>query len=250
MSEATASVCGKLTDVERLKKGRVHPIGILAAFLTYRSGKGGRGKLTWDPVAAVIDALDSAFYTSFGAVTPTKKRTLLALDVSGSMGWAHGMFGGGGGLMDIPGLTPRVASSAMALVTAAVEPMYGIVGFSHQMVTVPISPRQRLDDVLHTVDNIPMGGTDCALPMIWARKNHVDVDTFVTYTDNETWAGAIHPFQALKEYRQKRGINSKLVTVGMTATGFSIADPTDAGMLDVVGFDTGTPNVISQFATE
>ena len=34
----------------------------------------------------------------------------------------------------------------------------------------------------------------------------------------------------------------------MTANGFSIADPTDAGMLDVVGFDTATPQLISDFA--
>ena len=34
----------------------------------------------------------------------------------------------------------------------------------------------------------------------------------------------------------------------MTSNGFSIADPNDAGMLDVVGFDTATPQVISGFA--
>ncbi len=34
----------------------------------------------------------------------------------------------------------------------------------------------------------------------------------------------------------------------MTSTGFSVADPDDAGMLDVVGFDTATPPVIADFA--
>jgi 60 kDa SS-A/Ro ribonucleoprotein len=34
----------------------------------------------------------------------------------------------------------------------------------------------------------------------------------------------------------------------MTATEFSIADPGDAGQLDVVGFDTGTPDLISAFS--
>jgi 60 kDa SS-A/Ro ribonucleoprotein len=33
----------------------------------------------------------------------------------------------------------------------------------------------------------------------------------------------------------------------MTATEFSIADQNDPGMLDVVGFDTGSPNVIASF---
>jgi 60 kDa SS-A/Ro ribonucleoprotein len=36
--------------------------------------------------------------------------------------------------------------------------------------------------------------------------------------------------------------------VGMVANEFSIADPEDAGQLDVVGFDTATPQLISEFA--
>jgi 60 kDa SS-A/Ro ribonucleoprotein len=38
------------------------------------------------------------------------------------------------------------------------------------------------------------------------------------------------------------------VVVGMVANRFSIADPSDAGMLDVLGFDTATPDVIGAFA--
>jgi 60 kDa SS-A/Ro ribonucleoprotein len=34
----------------------------------------------------------------------------------------------------------------------------------------------------------------------------------------------------------------------MTATGFSIADPSDAGMVDVVGFDSATPGLLGWFA--
>jgi 60 kDa SS-A/Ro ribonucleoprotein len=93
-----------------------------------------------------------------------------------------------------------------------------------------------------------MGGTDCALPMIWALKNKVEVDAFVVYTDSETWHGKIHPVQALREYRDRMGIPAKLIVVGMVANQFSIADPNDAGMLDVVGFDTASPQLIADFA--
>jgi 60 kDa SS-A/Ro ribonucleoprotein len=34
----------------------------------------------------------------------------------------------------------------------------------------------------------------------------------------------------------------------MTSTGFTIADPTDAGMLDVVGFDSAAPAIMADFA--
>jgi 60 kDa SS-A/Ro ribonucleoprotein len=35
--------------------------------------------------------------------------------------------------------------------------------------------------------------------------------------------------------------------VGMVSNGFSIADPSDGGMLDVVGFDAAAPAVIADF---
>ncbi len=66
-------------------------------------------------------------------------------------------------------------------------------------------------------------------------------------TDSETWYGKIHPMQALSQYREKMGIRAKLIVVGMTSNGFTIADPDDAGALDIVGMDPATPSVISQF---
>ncbi len=253
-SHATDRVVAQLRDPQRLAKARVHPIAILAALTTYKSGRGVRGDGTWLPVPKILDALDAAFYASFGVVEAAGKRMLLALDVSGSMGC--------GAVAGVAGLTPRIASAAMSLITAATEPAYTFVGFTAAtggyggkwgggdsgLTTLAISPRQRLDDVVKDVDALPMGGTDCALPMVWAQKHRVDVDTFVIYTDNETWAGRVHPAQALRAYRDARGIPAKLVVVGMTSNGFSIADPNDAGMLDVVGFDTSTPPVIADFA--
>ena len=112
---------------------------------------------------------------------------------------------------------------------------------------VALSPRMRLDSVIAKVRAIPMGGTDCALPMVWACRNQLRVSAFVTYTDSETWAGNIHPAQALAQYRAEFVGNAKAVVVGMTSNGFTLADPNDRGMLDVVGFDTSVPAVISDF---
>lgn len=242
LSKHTNFVVGVLGNAEALKRARLHPIKVLAALLTYKQGHGVKGSLTWDTVNQIVDALDSAFYGCFQAIEPTGKRTLLALDVSGSMG--------GGECGGVPGLTPRVGSAAMALVTAATEKWHHFVGFSTSLVNLAISPKQRLDTVVKTISGLPFAGTDCALPMIWAAKNKVEVDTFAVYTDNETWAGNVHPFQALKQYRQAMGIPAKLIVVGMTATDFSIADPSDAGMLDVVGFDTAAPAIMADFARQ
>jgi 60 kDa SS-A/Ro ribonucleoprotein len=112
---------------------------------------------------------------------------------------------------------------------------------------VNLSPRLRLAEVIQRLEAIPMGGTDCALPMLWAARNKLNVSGFITYTDSETWAGNIHPARALRQYRSEFVGNAKTVVVGMTSNGFALADPADRGMLDVVGFDTTAPAVIADF---
>jgi 60 kDa SS-A/Ro ribonucleoprotein len=256
-SAGTAKAVAQLGDRDRIRKARVHPIALLAALRTYASGRGVRGRGTWTPVPQLVDALDAAFYTAFENVEPTAKRFLLALDVSGSM--AGGMVAG------VPELTPRDASAALALVTAATETRYETVGFfagesgftgrsrrfldrQDGITPLAISPRQRLDDAIRKVSDLPFGGTDCALPMLYALAHDREVDVFVILTDSETWAGDIHPVHALDEYRRASGIEARLVVVGMVSNGFTIAAPHDPGMLDVVGFDTATPQLISDFA--
>src|SRR5215470_14302404 len=240
-------VLAALADSDRLRRARLHPLAILIALRTYAAGHGDKGQLAWEPVPQVVDALNAAFYTAFQWVEPTGKRLLLALDVSGSM--AMGRVAG-------TALTPREAAAALALTTAAVEPSYHIVGFTASdspdvaagMTHLPLTPSMRLDDAVRATAGLPFGRTDCALPMLYALEKGLTVDAFVVYTDSETWAGRIHPVEALRAYRRRTGIAAKLVEVGMVSNGFSIADPNDAGMLDVVGFDTATPAVIADFA--
>ena len=58
---------------------------VLVAQRTYASGRSAAGSGEWTPNRWIVDALDAAFYAAFAAVEPTGARTLLALDVSGSM---------------------------------------------------------------------------------------------------------------------------------------------------------------------
>jgi 60 kDa SS-A/Ro ribonucleoprotein len=251
-SAMTTAVANQLMNGDRLRKARVHPVNILVALRTYAAGYSMRGNATWTPVAKITDALDAAFYLSFGTVEPAGKRTLLALDVSGSMvSPASGL-----------PISCREVSAALALVTAATEPLTTIVGFTSgargyhswnwrdntALTPLNISPRQRLDDAIGAVSNLDFGGTDCSLPMTWALASKFEVDHISVYTDNETWAGKVHPHQALRAYREQMGIPVRLSVVGMTATDFTIADPADPGSLDVAGFDSSVPQLLASFA--
>ncbi len=254
-SDAKKLVLRKLKDETALKRSRIHPLAILVAQKIYAQGHGEKGSLKWSPVAAVVDALDAAFYATFQNVEPCGQPVLLALDVSGSM--ACSMIAGSC-------ISAREASAAMALITAATEPECEIIAFSAAagghggkwgggepgITRVNLSPRMRLAEVIQRIEAIPMGGTDCALPMLWAARQKLNVAAFITYTDSETWAGNIHPAQALRQYRSQFVGDAKAVVVGMTSNGFTIADPNDNGMLDVVGFDTTVPAVIADFVRE
>lgn len=237
-SAVERQVVARLGDTARLKRARVHPLQVLTALAVYRTGHGLLGKLAWLPAPAVVDALDRAFYAAFANVQATGNRMLLALDVSGSMGV--------GNVAGSP-LTPREAATAMALVTLAVERDVQVVAFQDRLVPLALSARQRLDDAVKATSDLPFGATDCAQPMLYAMERRLEVDAFVIYTDSETWAGKVHPSAALRQYRQRSGIAAKLIVVGLTSTGFTIADPTDPAMLDVVGFDAAAPALIGDF---
>lgn len=239
-SDVARSIASSITDVDKLRAARVHPIALLSALRTYQAGRSVRGDGVWSPVRDITDALDAGFYAAFGVVQPSGKRVLLGIDVSGSM--AQGEVAG------VAGLTPREAAVAMAMVTAAVEPSTVIMGFTGGFVPLDISPRRRLDDNLRAVSNLGFERTDCAQPMIYADTKKLPIDLFVVYTDSETWCGAVHPRDALRRYRRSSGIAAKSAVVAMLSNPFTIADPEDAGQLDVVGFDTATPSILTAFA--
>jgi 60 kDa SS-A/Ro ribonucleoprotein len=242
----------QLADPEQLKRGRVHPINVLVAQRTYASGQSARGDGTWTPSRLITDALDAAFYAAYGAVEASGKRILLACDVSGSMSSAAS---------GLP-ISCREAVAALSLVSLNVETDCEVIGFSDggrsnryggwgregAAMRLDISPRRRLDDVCSYMSSLNFGRTDCALPMIWATQNKVDVDAIWTLTDNETWYGQVHPHQALKAYREHVGHDVRYGVVAMTATGQSIADPNDPQSIDIAGFDSNVPQVISSFS--
>ena len=255
MSDAASQVAARVNDTDALRAARIHPIAMLSALMTYRAGQGVRGSNSWTPVPTVVDALDAAFEKSFAHAPQTGRRFYLGIDVSGSMS--------GGTVAGVPGLTPRMAAAALVMAIARRESNYYLAAFAdgntsrlvlrrggdYDMMPLDITAADSLADAMAKTNDLPWGGTDCALPMLDAAKKSIPVDCFVVITDSETWAGQIHPAAALRQYREQTGIPARMVVVAMTSNEFTIADPDDAGMLDVVGFDASAPQVIADFAS-
>ena len=237
-SEAAAKVVAELTNDERLRKARVHPIALLNALNTYARGAGFKGSGKWTPVPAVVDALDAAFYRSFANVEPSGKRIVVGLDVSGSMA--------GTAVSGLAGMECRQAAGAMALVSAATEANVSFVAFDTSAYSLALSARQRLDDVVNVLARTGGGGTDCSIPMRYALDKKIEADAIVIYTDSETWQGSEHPAQSLAKLRNAYG-PVKLVVVAMAGNRYTVGEAGDPLTLNVVGFDASAPQAIAEF---
>lgn len=238
-------VAKALADKDKIVKGRVHPIAYANALGVYSGGRvqdygHNRRVLEVTPNAKVLGALEAGFYNSFASIEPANKATMISLDVSASMTW------------DAPaglvGMNCMEASAVMAMVSVRTEPYVVVNAFSGQMQELPISDTDTLASAKRKLSGLSFNRTDCSLPMLHAKAKGIGIDTFVIYTDNDTWSGSVKPFQALRDYRQSTGRGSRLAVVGMTATNFTIAEPSDSGMMDFVGMDSTAPKVLADFS--
>lgn len=233
-------VVSRITHPTQLKSARIHPISILSALKIYSSGGGHKSDSRWIPNKKIIDALNQAFYLSFSYLEPTNKRYYLGLDCSGSM-FSTSVNGMGH-------LNASEVGACFAMTLLKHETNSLIKGFNKTMQPINVDSSTSLQDVLEVMENVNWGATDCSLPILDAMENEIPIDIFVCITDNETWNGYIHPFEALKQYRKKMSINAKMVVLATTSTGFTIADPSDPYMLDIVGFSSDVPSIISEFS--
>ncbi|XP_063401591.1 RNA-binding protein RO60-like [Mytilus trossulus] len=234
-------VTEKLKDTSILKRSRIHPFTILIAYNQYKAGRGDKGKLSWQVNDNIVKALEKAFYEAFSFVQPTGKKFCLAVDVSGSMRQP---------VIGASSIEARDASAAMMLLTAKTEKDYEVVAFSNELTRMDIRKEDTLETAIQKCSDLPFSSTDCALPMKWAMEHKKKFDVFVVYTDSETYYGNIHPATALQQYRNHtKNPEARLIVVGMVSNGFSIADPKDPLMMDVIGFDTEAPKAMNNFVS-
>ena len=254
----TEIIRARLQSETDIQKSRIHPFKVLVASTTYGAGKAVKGALAWTVSPIVRDTLTSTFLRSFKNVTPTGKRYMVAMDVSGSMDCA---------CMGCPSITCRQGSAALALMLYETEPYVYLRGFSatsscgfsgaHRESLAAHSGFYNFDSSvrrgmkLHefiSATTVPFGPTDCSLPMMRAMHEGLDVDAFIVMTDSETYAGKVHPQVALEDYRKKANKpDAKLIVVGMTSNCLTIADPNDRNTLNLAGFNSAMPEIIAMF---
>ena len=244
--ELQADVLRRLRDPAAYKAARIHPMQMLMAATFYRGDE--RGQPT---IPAIQDALEDWFRLAFASQPRTGARLLIGVDVSGSM--IHHLavpYHRLGQTAAAPGLTLSSADVASALALVLSERAgFGsatVCGFADTIHPVSDLKNKTLGQCrTMLVPSIPRA-TDCALPMLYATRERIPVDCFVILTDGQTYAGDLHPYQALRRYRKALGIPARMVHVALNHE-FTVADPEDPKCLDIVGYDPTVPNLIERF---
>jgi len=244
-TDATGRVVARLTNQAALAKARIHPMDVYLALKVYQSGVSQpdlrRPAQTWQPVAAISDALETAYDLSFSAAEPTDRSYVVAVDSSGSMsGWSTVVSNG-----SPLGKAYEVANTLAVMLARLDGHNVHVIDVDTRVHRSKVTPRTNLRELAGWKTS--GGGTDLSLPFTWALDQKARVDGFVVLTDNETWAGRQHPTQALAAYRRALNPAARVIVVAMTVAGYSIGDPGDPGVLNVAGLDSALPKLIAGF---
>jgi 60 kDa SS-A/Ro ribonucleoprotein len=222
-SAAAALVVARLMDRKRVANAKIHPIALLSALLEYKHGQG---------LSGIADALKDAFYLAFDNLTPSGRRIYLAIAAN----------------------APLEMSMTMAMAVVRSESGATIAGFHQRLWYLDVSRKDRLERACQTLGAFllyrelsDLQTPDLSLPMQDAQRRAIPVDAFVLLTSGSAWSGDRHPAEALEEYRQALAIPAKLVVVAMTGAPCRLADPADAGHLEIAGFDASVPAVVADF---
>jgi 60 kDa SS-A/Ro ribonucleoprotein len=245
---ANEAVAARLRSAEALRNGRIHPMDVFLALRVYLSGQSQPDRRaerhTWTPVAEISDALEEAYEQSSGHVQPSGKRMLVAVDSSGSMSgaWGRNQLTLGGSPLG----TPYEIGCAMAAILKRIEGgNVHVIDVDTQVHPSRITTSTRVREIGSWRPS--GGGTDLSLPFTHATQRKLKVDGFALFTDGETWAGRQHASQALAAYRRKYNPGARVVLASMVAVGHSIAEPEDAGVLNIAGMDAALPMVATEF---
>ena len=245
-----------LLHPDTIKFSKIHPVSVLTAWFTYRSGSGNRGHNSWNPDNKLVKTLEEMFYLSFKNVEPTGKRICFLIDCSGSMSSPS--------LCE--GVTCAESAALLSMIFARSEtssetsPDHSFYLFTSKDSNRCSPGNTGLTDVSHIIDadadlnkvlnacqRSDWGSTDISMGILEALKYKRKYDAFVVITDNDVNSG-IKPSEAMKQYRSGMKMpNTKLVVVATQGTDYTIADPNDPMMLDMVGFDSHGPKILQDF---
>lgn len=196
-AEMVSFVANKLRDVELVRRARVFPFQLLAAFKAAKS----------DMPAEITMALQQAMEIAIENVPAISGKIYLCPDVSGSMhSPATGFRKGATSAVRCIDVAALVAAAFVRRNTSA-----EVLPFSDDVVKMPrkLNP---LDSVMTNAEllaGLPSGGTACSAPLRQLNGQRAKGDLVIFVSDNQSWADFAREDDAKKGLASFLGIGSR-----------------------------------------
>lgn len=241
-AEMVELVAARLRDAEAVKRARVFPYQLLAAYKAAETNR--------DIPRAITEALQDAMETATENVPEIEGKVYVFPDISGSM---HSSVTG-----YRKGSTSAVRClDAAALVAAAIlrkNPTAEVIPFSDDVVEARLNPRDSVMTNAQKLAQLPSGGTNCSAPLRRLNQHKASADLLIYISDNESWVDSKSVWnnrgtETLRQWNafRERNPHAKLVCIDIQPYAHTQAQER-SDILNVGGFSDQVFTLISEFA--
>jgi 60 kDa SS-A/Ro ribonucleoprotein len=241
--ELAELIADRLRDERAIRKARVFPYQLLAAYLN-ASG---------DQIPSVVrEALQDAMETAIGNIPNVEGKVYVFPDISGSM---HSPVTG-----YRKGATSKVRCvDVAALVAAAVlrrNPRAEVIPFESKALEISLNPRDSVMTNAEKLASLPCGGTNCSAPLALLNRRKARGDLVLYVSDSESWidapsygrfgGGATETMAQWAEFK-RRNPQARMVCIDIQPYGTVQAQERE-DILNVGGFSDQVFELITEFA--
>ena len=236
-------IADRLRDERAIRKGRVFPYQLLAAYLN-ASG---------DQIPQVVrEALQDAMEIAIGNIPNVEGKVYVFPDISGSM---HSPVTG-----YRKGASSKVRCvDVAALVAAAVlrrNPRAEVIPFESKALEINLNPRDSVMTNAEKLASLPCGGTNCSAPLALLNRRKAQGDLVIYVSDSESWIDAPtygrfggDATETMKQWAEfkRRNPQAKMVCIDIQPYGTVQAQERE-DILNVGGFSDQVFDLIAEFA--
>lgn len=240
--ELVALVAARLSNADLVRRARVFPYQLMAAYLNAGA----------EVPLMIKEVLQDALEIAVENVPAVQGKVILAPDISGSMHSAVTGFR--------KGATSKVRCIDVAALMSATllrkNQTASVLPFECKVVPIALNPRDTVLTNAQKLCSLPGGGTNCSSVLVHLNETQAQADLVIYVSDNESWreslnASSSRPTATMREWAKFKQRNPKARLVCLDIQPYSTTQAQEReDILNIGGFSDSVFEIIAAFAED